>query len=75
MHLAIMVGKFVKQDVREWYPSTTGPLLPTMIDGLGILCLGGGGGGLSAVCGQCDYLGVWPYWKPIFCDTLGIVVV
>mmetsp|Transcript_65503 Transcript_65503/g.109056 ORF Transcript_65503/g.109056 Transcript_65503/m.109056 type:complete len:99 (-) Transcript_65503:53-349(-) len=27
MHLATMVGK---QDVREWYPSTTGPLFPTM---------------------------------------------
>ena len=40
MHPAIMVGKFGKRDVREWYPSTTGPLLPTMTDGLGILCLG-----------------------------------
>ena len=26
------MDKFVKQDVREWSPSTTGPLLPTMID-------------------------------------------
>ena len=32
MYLAVMVGKFVKQDVREWCPSTTGPLLPTMTD-------------------------------------------
>ena len=39
MHCAIMVDKFVKQDVREFphillykYPSTTGPLLPTMTD-------------------------------------------
>ena len=23
MYLAVMVGKFVKQDVREWCPSTT----------------------------------------------------
>ena len=30
MYLAVMVGKFVKQIVREWCPSTTGPLLPTM---------------------------------------------
>ena len=29
-----MVGKFVKQDVRRWYPSTTGPQLPTMTDSL-----------------------------------------
>jgi len=28
------VGKFVKQDVRELCPSTTGPLLPTMTDSL-----------------------------------------
>ena len=40
MHLEIMVGKIVKQDVREWYPSTTAPLLPTMPDGLGFLCFG-----------------------------------
>ena len=40
MYLAVMVGKFVKQVVREWCPSTTGPLLSTMTDGLGILCLG-----------------------------------
>ena len=39
MYLAVMVGKFVKQHVREWYPSTTGPLLRTVTDGLGILCL------------------------------------
>ena len=32
MHLAIIVGKFIKQDAREWYPSTTGPQLPTMTD-------------------------------------------
>ena len=32
MHLAIMVGNFVKQLVREWYPSIAGPLLPTMTD-------------------------------------------
>ena len=32
MYLAVMVGKFVKQVVREWCPSTTGPLLPTMTD-------------------------------------------
>ena len=30
MHLAVMVGKSVKQAVRDWCPSTTGPLLPTM---------------------------------------------
>ena len=30
MYPASMVAKFVKQVVREWYPSTTGPLLPTM---------------------------------------------
>ena len=30
MHLAIMVGKFVKQDVRDWCPSATGPLLLSM---------------------------------------------
>jgi hypothetical protein len=40
MCLAIVVGELVKQDVREWYPTTTGPLLPTMTDALGILCLG-----------------------------------
>ena len=34
MYLEVMVGKFVKQDVREWCPSTTGPLLPTMTDSL-----------------------------------------
>ena len=41
MYLAVMVGKFVKQVVREWCPSTTGPLSPTMtLKGLGILCRG-----------------------------------
>ena len=34
MCVATMVGKFVKQGVKEWYPSTVGPLLPTMIDSL-----------------------------------------
>ena len=34
MYLAVMVGTFVKQVVREWCPSTTGPLLPTMTDSL-----------------------------------------
>ena len=34
MYLAVMVGKFVKQVVREWCSSTTGPLLPTMTDSL-----------------------------------------
>ena len=28
------MGKFVKEDVRELCPSTTGPLLPTMTDSL-----------------------------------------
>ena len=28
------MGKFIKEDVREWFPSTTGPLLPTMTDSL-----------------------------------------
>ena len=32
IYLAVMVGKLVKQVVREWCPSTTGPLLPTMTD-------------------------------------------
>ena len=32
MYLAVMVGKVVKQVVREWCPSTTGPLLPPMTD-------------------------------------------
>ena len=26
MYLVVMVGKFVKKVVREWCPSTTGPL-------------------------------------------------
>ena len=34
MYLAVMVGKFAKQVVREWCPSTTGPLLPPMTDSL-----------------------------------------
>ena len=34
MYVAVMVGKIVKQVVREWYPSTTGPLLPTMTSSL-----------------------------------------
>ena len=34
MHLAMIVGKFVKQDGREWCPSTTGPLLPTITHSL-----------------------------------------
>ena len=34
MYLAVMVGKFLKRVVREWCPSTTGPLLPTMTDSL-----------------------------------------
>ena len=34
MYLAVMVGEFVKRVVREWCPSTTGPLLPTMTDTL-----------------------------------------
>ena len=37
MYLVIMVGKFVKQVVREWCPSTTGPLLPTMTEWAGYL--------------------------------------
>ena len=34
MYLAVVVGKFVKQVVREWCSSTTGLLLPTMTDSL-----------------------------------------
>ena len=34
MHLAVMVGKFVRQVVRECGPSTTGFLLPTMTNSL-----------------------------------------
>ena len=37
MYLAVLVGKFVKQVVREWCPSTTGPLLPTMTEWAGCL--------------------------------------
>ena len=37
MYLAVMVGKFVKQVVREWCPSTTGPLSPTMTEWAGYL--------------------------------------
>ena len=32
MYVAVIVGKFVKQVMKEWCPSTTGPLLPTMTD-------------------------------------------
>ena len=32
MYLAVWVGKFVKQDVREWCAWTTRPLLPTIAD-------------------------------------------
>ena len=35
MYLAVEVGKFVKQVVTEWCPSTTGPLLPTMTEWAG----------------------------------------
>ena len=35
MHLAVMVGKFVKQDVREWYPSTSGPIIAHHTDDSG----------------------------------------
>ena len=31
MHLSKIVGKFEKQDVREWYPSTTGPTFTTYV--------------------------------------------
>ena len=31
-------------------------------------------GALSAVRAQCNYLGVQPYWRPILCDTRGIIV-
>ena len=34
IHLSVMVGKFVKQDAREFCPSTTAPLLSTMADSL-----------------------------------------
>ena len=34
MYLAVLVGKFVKQVVREWCLSTTRPLLPSMTDSL-----------------------------------------
>ena len=34
LYLAVMVGKIIEQDLREWCPSTTGPLLPTMTDSL-----------------------------------------
>ena len=37
MYLAVEVGKFVKQVVTEWCPSTTGPLLPTMTEWAGYL--------------------------------------
>ena len=32
MYLAVMVGKYAKQVVGAWCPSTTGPLSPTMTD-------------------------------------------
>ena len=32
MYLAVLVGKIVEQDVREWCPSTSEPLLPIMTD-------------------------------------------
>ena len=32
MYLAVMVGEFVKQVVREWCPSTTGPLLQVDVE-------------------------------------------
>ena len=34
LYLAVLVGQIVEQDVREWCPSTTRPLLPTMTDSL-----------------------------------------
>ena len=37
MYLAVLVGIFVKQDVTEWCPSTTGPPLPTMTEWAGYL--------------------------------------
>ena len=48
MYLAVLVGKFVKQVVREWCHSTTGPLLPTMTDSL----LAPGRGVLYKVCNK-----------------------
>ena len=44
MYLALMVGNFVEQDVRERCRSTLRPLLPTMTDLL-LAPSGGGGGG------------------------------
>ena len=32
------------------------------------------GGALSAVRAQCNYLGVWLYWRPMLWDTRGIIV-
>ena len=32
------------------------------------------GGALSAVRAQCNYLGVWPYWRPMLSDHRGIIV-
>ena len=40
MHLAVMVGKFVRQVVREWCPSATGPLLPAVTEWAGYLVPG-----------------------------------
>ena len=37
MYLAGLVGRLVKQVVREWRPSTKGPLLPTMTEWAGYL--------------------------------------
>ena len=37
MYLVVLVGKFVKQVVRERCPSTTGPLLATMTEWAGYL--------------------------------------
>ena len=34
VYIAVMVGKSVQRDLREWYPSTTGPLLPTRTSSL-----------------------------------------
>ena len=33
-YVAEVVCKIAKRGVREWYPSTIGPLLPTMTDSL-----------------------------------------
>ena len=41
MDLAVMVGTFVMQVVREWCPSTTRPLLPTITEWVGYVVPGG----------------------------------